>query len=82
MIFMFLDFSFLQPTIGTGVGEVRKWNTMRFFFFLRESEELETNNPVYYYANKGTLDLFMMFIYFDGIFAICELSHDITYRSI
>ena len=53
-----------------------------FFFFLRESEELETNNPVYYYANKGTLDLFMMFIYFDGIFAICELSHDITYRSI
>ena len=37
---------------------------------------------MYCYANKGTLDLFMLFIYFDGIFAICELFYDITYRSI
>lgn len=38
MIFMFLDFIFLQPTIGTGAEEMQNWNTMRccFFFFLRD----------------------------------------------
>lgn len=75
------DFSFLQPTIGTGAGEVQKWNMMRFFFFKRV-EEVRNKQSSVLLCKYGTLDLFMMFIYFDGILAICELFHDITYRSI